>query len=180
MSLARSAPSLLLHSRLPVVLRVKHGRLLAKPIRPAAAHYLQSISVPPWLMPPQDAPRRLPILPRLAPRRQFARCPVPECWSHCIGAHFTRRIGGRLIVTWRVLMNRRHVLHAMRLLRVREPSDHSEFIFAPKIDGFRAVCTSKGAAVDSCRGTAASQVVAAALRGDRERCPVSVGRLDEV
>jgi hypothetical protein len=88
--------------------------------------------------------------------------------------------GAADLVTWRVLMNRRHVLHAMRLLRVREPSDHSEFIFAPKIDGFRAVCTSKGAVVDSCRGTAMSQFVAAAFRGDRERCPVSVGRLDEV
>jgi hypothetical protein len=49
-------------------------------------------------------------------------------------------------------------VYPMRLLRIREPFDHLDFIFEPKLDGFRALAIVRGASASSCPATAAALV----------------------
>jgi ATP-dependent DNA ligase len=42
-----------------------------------------------------------------------------------------------------MLMNMQHD-SPMRLLRIPEPFDHSDFLFEPKLDGFRALAYVRG------------------------------------
>ena len=70
----------------------------------------------------------------------------------------------QLSLTWRALT-------PMRLLRLPDPFDHSEFIFEPKIDGLRALAHIRGHLRTGLPQRAHVQAVPASRRGNRARRP---------
>jgi hypothetical protein len=60
----------------------------------------------------------------------------------------------------------------MRLLRIPEPFDHPDFLFEPKIDGFRALAYVPGDRCELVSRRARRQPVAAARGGTRARGPL--------